>query len=225
MLGFSYGELLLLIGATAALVGPKDLPIIARTAGRLAGKAIGYVQLARGQFDNVMQQSQARQVHKELQDAMAQIEAIRYEIRSASFVNPGPLTRKLMDNPPDPSVQSSVGNSSVEKREEEQKPVNTMIKDNSFKTSDSNNLHSQAVAYEKLSESETLKRSMGKDMLDDEASLFTVLPISAESASMLPDRKENAKGSDIMLEAVLESEVAHNAKDFCSQLQKSDMVN
>lgn len=36
---------------------------------------------------------------------------------------------------------------------------------------------------------------------------------------------ENAKGSDIMLEAVLESEVAHNAKDFCSQLQKSDTVN
>ncbi|KAJ0035829.1 hypothetical protein Pint_24685 [Pistacia integerrima] len=62
MFGISYGELFLIIGATAALVGPKDLPIIARTAGRLAGRAIGYVQLARGQFDNVMQQSQARQV-------------------------------------------------------------------------------------------------------------------------------------------------------------------
>ena len=44
------------------IAGPKDLPIIARTAGRLAGRAIGYVQLARGQFENVMQQSQARQV-------------------------------------------------------------------------------------------------------------------------------------------------------------------
>lgn len=42
--------------------GPKDLPVIARTAGRLAGRAIGYVQLARGQFDNVMQQTQFRQV-------------------------------------------------------------------------------------------------------------------------------------------------------------------
>ncbi|KAK0608716.1 hypothetical protein LWI29_034991 [Acer saccharum] len=64
MLGISYGELFLIIGATAALVGPKDLPMIARTAGRLAGRAIGYVQLARGQFDNVMQQSQARQYKK-----------------------------------------------------------------------------------------------------------------------------------------------------------------
>jgi len=44
------------------VIGPKDLPIISRTAGRLAGRAIGYVQLARGQFENVMQQSQARQV-------------------------------------------------------------------------------------------------------------------------------------------------------------------
>jgi len=44
------------------VIGPKDLPIISRTAGRLAGRAIGYVQLDRGQFENVMQQSQARQV-------------------------------------------------------------------------------------------------------------------------------------------------------------------
>lgn len=44
------------------VVGPKDLPRIARMAGRLTGRSIGYVQLARGQFDNVMQQSQARQV-------------------------------------------------------------------------------------------------------------------------------------------------------------------
>lgn len=50
------------MGSLYFYVGPKDLPIIARTAGRLAGRAIGYVQLARGQFDNVMQQSQARQV-------------------------------------------------------------------------------------------------------------------------------------------------------------------
>ncbi|KAL7198701.1 hypothetical protein ACSBR2_021077 [Camellia fascicularis] len=80
MLGMSYGELFLLLGATAALIGPKDLPIIARTAGKLAGHAIGYVQLACGQFDTIMHQTQARQVHKELQDTIAQLEAIRHEI-------------------------------------------------------------------------------------------------------------------------------------------------
>lgn len=38
------------------------------------------------------------QVHKELQDTMAQLEAIRHEIRSISFMNPGPLTTRLVDN-------------------------------------------------------------------------------------------------------------------------------
>ncbi|CAA2966899.1 Hypothetical predicted protein [Olea europaea subsp. europaea] len=98
MFGISYGEVFLLLGAAAALIGPKDLPIIARTAGKLAGRAIGYVQVARGQFESVMQQSQARQVHKELQDTMTQLEAIRHEIRSISFMNPGPLTTRVVDN-------------------------------------------------------------------------------------------------------------------------------
>lgn len=30
---------------------------------------------------------------------MAQLEAIRHEVRSLSIMNPGPLTRRLMDNP------------------------------------------------------------------------------------------------------------------------------
>ncbi|XP_020520156.1 uncharacterized protein LOC110006851 isoform X2 [Amborella trichopoda] len=41
--------------------GPKDLPIIARAAGRLAGRAVGHVQTARGHLQDVLQMSQARQ--------------------------------------------------------------------------------------------------------------------------------------------------------------------
>lgn len=223
MFGISYGELFLLIGATAALVGPKDLPLIARTAGRLAGRAIGYVQLARGQFENVMQQSQARQVHKELQDTMAQLEAIRYEIRSISLINPGPLTRRLMDNPEDPAPNRNSGNSSSEKCEEELKPTNAVMKDYSFKTLGSVDLHSQATVYARLAESEAIKtgslESNTNENLHDEASLFSILPVSAESTGMLPERKGSAKGADIVLEAVVEAEVARNAKDFFSQPQ------
>ncbi|KAM1036827.1 hypothetical protein FF1_031765 [Malus domestica] len=219
MFGISYGELFLLIGATAALVGPKDLPRIARAAGRLAGRSIGYVQLARGQFDNVMQQSQARQVHKELQDALAQLESIRYEVRSISLMNPGPMTRKLIDNIQDPAPLSSGTNISLEKSKEEQKSINS---DSTLRTSAAPNFHSQATAYAKLAESDTvktgtLKSRAEKDDLYDESGLFIVLPISAESTGMLPNRKENVKGSDLVLEAVVEAEVARNAKDFFSQ--------
>lgn len=220
MLGISYGELFLLIGATAALVGPKDLPIIARTAGRLAGRAVGYVQLARGQFDNVMQQSQARQVHKELQDTIAQLDAIRYEIRSISVLNPGPLTKRLMDN--STNTPDTNGDSVPEKQELDPKPINAATKNYSFQTSGSTNLHSQATAYARLAEtaaleSGSLKRSAGMEKFDDESGLLNVLPVSAESAGLLPNRKDSAKGSDIVLEAILEAEVARNAKDFFSQ--------
>lgn len=126
------------------ITGPKELPIISRAAGRLAGRAVGYVQLARGQFENVMQQSQVSQVipygsgvlvpsilnnlfgistclvdeaswsffqvHKELQDAMAQLDAIRYDIRRLSVLNPGPFTQRLVDNLENASSSSGAFN-------------------------------------------------------------------------------------------------------------------
>lgn len=215
MLGLSYGEIFLLVGATAALIGPKDLPVIARTAGRLAGRSIGYVQLARGQFENVMQQSQAKQVHKELQDTMAQLEAIRHEIRSISFVNPGP-SRRLVDNP-EPTSANSV-NSVPPKLDEVQKPPEPMSKASGSTTSDATNLESQATAYARLAEAQlkynALKSSEVVAKPGEETDPFTILPVSAESAGLLLNHRGDAKGSDIMLEAVLEAEVAQNAKQF-----------
>lgn len=224
MLGFSYGEILLLLGATAALIGPKDLPIISRTAGRLAGRAIGYVQLARGQFDSVMQQSQAHQVHKELQDTMAQLDAIRHEIRSISIINPGPLTRRFVDNPDQTSI-SNVDNIDNRKPEEsgEHNSIPDVIKDSTSMSSSSCNMQSQATIYARLAESPAIKNELSAgsaevEKIEDNLQL-TVLPISAENAGLLPNRGADAKGSDIVLEAILEAEVAHNAKEFFSKPQ------
>ncbi|GER50428.1 sec-independent protein translocase protein tatB-like protein [Striga asiatica] len=240
MLGISYGELFLILGAAAALIGPKDLPVIARTAGRLAGRAIGYVQVTRGQFESVMQQSQARQVHKELQDTMAQLEAIRHEIRSISFMNPGPLTTRLVDNiagqPPRCFIHGCiiVDNGSSKPPEDlaekiEIKETSRMAerisrfpKDHSLPSPVLSEIHSQATAYERLAaESPLAGKSMDEVLneLKDESGQFVVLPISAESAKLLPSNKGELRGSDILLEAVLEEDVARNAKGFFSQAQ------
>ncbi|CAO2818839.1 unnamed protein product [Amaranthus hypochondriacus] len=243
MLGLSYGEIFLILGATAALIGPKDLPVIARTAGRLAGRAIGYVQLARGQFDNVMQQTQFRQVNKELQDTMAQLDAIRYEIRSISIMNPGLLTRRMMDNPDqndtDAGATVNAGHSNInekstvaeghqdqhqqsQQRLHEFKTETSTLKEHVSPVSRTSNLFSQAAAFAKLAESPALKadtmdRSLSVNTVDDTPGLLSVLPVSAESAGLLPVRKGDATGSDIILEAVLEAEVARNAKEFFSK--------
>ncbi|KAL8236299.1 hypothetical protein R6Q59_017380 [Mikania micrantha] len=226
MLGLSYGELFLLLGATAALIGPKDLPRIARVAGRLSGRSIGYVQLARGQFDNVMQQSQAKQVHKELQDTIAQLEAIRHEIRSISLVNPGPSSRRLVENVG--HMLDTNGNNDLEKtndgalsRPTPSLPMSASKVYNST-TSPSSDMHSQATAYARLAESSALLSEPTNNEviseLTDESGI-TVLPVSAQETRLLPNRKGEAKGSDIMLESILEAEVAKNAKDFFAQPQ------
>lgn len=257
MLGLSYGEILLILGATAALIGPKDLPKIARTAGRLVGRAIGYGQLARGQLDNVMQNTQLRQVNKELQDAMTQLDAIRHEIRGISLVNPGPFTRRLDDiisnqtntdngaasdavRPTTDQVLNTAADSSPPSPPQHKQseplpaqqtsfiPASNMYEDRGSMPkvpSVSSDLHSQATVYSRLAESPAVKAGSTEPNLDiplandDKPGLLAVLPVSAESAGLLPNRQGEMTGSDIVLEAVLEAEVARNAKGFFSQPQ------
>ncbi|KEH42622.1 hypothetical protein MtrunA17_Chr1g0184851 [Medicago truncatula] len=220
MLGFSFGEIFLLLGATAAVIGPKDLPMISRTAGRLAGRAVGYVQLARGQFDSVMQRSQVNQVHKELQETMAQLEAIRHEIGSISFINPGPSTRRH-----DNLDQASISN---DNRKPEYAGVNNSIsshtKDSTSLPSKSLNMQSQATAYASLAQAPAVKNGSSANSTEVEdvkvGLQLIVMPVSAENTGLLPNRGgADVKGSDIVQEAILEAEVAHNAKEFFSQPQ------
>lgn len=220
MLGFSFGEIFLLLGATAAVIGPKDLPMISRTAGRLAGRAVGYVQLARGQFDSVMQRSQVNQVHKELQETMAQLEAIRHEIGSISFINPGPSTRRH-----DNLDQASI---SDDDRKPEYAGVNNSIsshtKDSTSLPSKSLNMQSQATAYASLAQAPAIKNGSSANSTEVEdvkvGLQLIVMPVSAENTGLLPNRGgADLKGSDIVQEAILEAEVAHNAKEFFSQPQ------
>ncbi|KAF8104489.1 hypothetical protein N665_0172s0118 [Sinapis alba] len=214
MLGLSYGEILVIIGATAAVVGPKDLPIIARAGGRLFGRAIGYIQMARGHIDGVMKQPQMQQISKEVQDLRAQVDAISHGA-SFSLFNSNPLTRRVDNHSPESSDTTTNGNVTSLNVEERHKVADHWTKAQEFSGSSSAsvNLHAQATAFERLSESVNGKtHTLTSDS--------PVLPVSAEIAKLLPHRKESAKGSDLMLEAVLEAEVAHKAKHFFAQAEK-----
>ncbi|CAH9075747.1 unnamed protein product [Cuscuta epithymum] len=188
------------------IIGPKDLPVIARTAGRLSGRAIGYVQMARGQFESVMQQTQARRVsfylpspisvHKELQDTIAQLEAIRHEIRTISFVNPGPLTTRLVDNIKNHPATAGAGTSmenGPEKSESKGTTISNTPKDCNFKPSTPSDMNSQATAYAKLAEITLSKPKYENcealnEVPDKSGNL--VLPVTAKSAGLLPDHTD-----------------------------------
>nr|XP_027104892.1 uncharacterized protein LOC113725720 isoform X4 [Coffea arabica] len=172
-----------------------------------------------------MQQSQARQVHKELQDTISQLEAICHEIRTISFMNPGPLTRSLVENAVNTSpTNDETGLGKVDKESISAIPT---AKGYASQASASSDMHSQAIAYAKLAESKSLNpASVNNEVLNEltDESGLTILPVSAESAGLLPNRKDTVMGSDIVLEAVLEAEVARNAKDFFSQPQNLEKL-
>jgi hypothetical protein len=44
------------------VAGPKDIVLIGRAVGKLTGKAVGYIQTARGQFDPILQRSEINTV-------------------------------------------------------------------------------------------------------------------------------------------------------------------
>lgn len=220
MFGLSFGEIFLILGASAVLIGPKDLPKIAKAAGKLTGRSIGYVQMVRGQFDNVMQQSQASQVHKELQDTIAQLDAIRHEIRGLSAINPAPFTRRLDNTAESPPDNGTSGN---EASHGQIKPTTDIPKVIGSADTVSSKLYTQATAYARLAEIPSVKSSMAENSdggvkpNNVRDGLLTVLPVSAESAGFLTKHGGEPAGSDIMLEAILEADVARNAKQFFSQ--------
>lgn len=235
MLGLSYGEVFLILGATIAVIGPKDVPRVARAAGRLAGRAVGYVQSARGQMEHILHQSQANQVHKELQDTMAQLEAIRHEIRNISIMNPTPMTRRIIEEsgsmpPNDDHVDKGSKNLDHTHRASDgiQKNMESISMVLNTAAPSSVQLQCRAAAYARLAESPGVKdkcfgasdaySSRQQENLESlpKAGQTMILPVSAESAGLLPKCKEFT-GSDVVLEAILEADVAHHAKEFFKQ--------
>ncbi|GJN04637.1 hypothetical protein PR202_ga22201 [Eleusine coracana subsp. coracana] len=208
MLGFSTGQLLVILGACSVMMKPSDMVKIARTAGRMTGRAVGRLIVARRQLDDILGQSAATQVHKELKDAMTQLDTIRYEVQSLSRLTPGQFMK-----------QHNTGMTEAEKSDASD---GSPAKDMKIANTGSTNLQSQALTYSRLSEAPgmTMTSSLSgnyQEQFKETNGLVNVLPISAESAGLLPNRQAEPTGSDLVLEAVLEAEVANNAKIFVSQ--------
>ncbi|EES10304.2 hypothetical protein SORBI_3005G150600 [Sorghum bicolor] len=249
MLGFSTGQLLVILGACSVMMKPSDMVKIARTAGRMTGRAVGRLIVARRQLDEILGQSAATQVHKELKDAMTQLDSIRYEVQNLSRLTPGQFMMKQhntgmaeagkSDSDDGPTtnqekfrqeirsiirdeIKNFVSTTEARKLDVADEPMTLESKDMKMANSGLTNLHSQAMTYARLSEAPGLKMGSSlsgnyQEQFKESNGLLNVLPISAESAGLLPSRPDGPTGSDLVLEAVLEAEVAENAKLFVSQ--------
>lgn len=82
-LGFSYGEILGTSLAAIVLLGPKDVPIIAKTLGRLSGKMVGYSQVYREKVERILDESgdEVKELREEMRGTTKALENVVGEIR------------------------------------------------------------------------------------------------------------------------------------------------
>ncbi|CDP08454.1 unnamed protein product [Coffea canephora] len=143
-------------------------------------------------------------------------------------MNPGPLTRSLVENGVHTSpTNDETGLPKADKESISAIPAAKIHHDYASRASASSDMRSQATSYAKLAESKSLNpASVNNEVLNEltNKSGLTILPVSAESARLLPNRKDTVIGSDIVLEAVLDAEVARNTKDSFSQPQNLEKL-
>lgn len=267
MLGVSTGQLLVILGACSVMMKPSDMIKMARVAGRMTGRAVGRLMIYRRQMDDIFEQTAAKKINTELQDAMSKLQSIGYEVQNLSRITPGQFIKRQHNT--EGMTEAGTYDGSATQSGEFRDDIRSIIRDeiesfcrknpdqftrrlnnpdgiqNSEKTTEatkfdvtnkfamtpkdmesantsSTNLHSQAMMYARLSVSPGTKTSSPistsyGEQFKESNGLLNVLPISAESAGLLPKHTGEPKGSDILLEAVLEAEVAENAKFFVSQ--------
>ncbi|KAF7071006.1 hypothetical protein CFC21_076426 [Triticum aestivum] len=319
MLGVSTSQLLVILGACSVMMKPSDMIKMARVAGRMTGRAVGRLMLYRRQMDDIFEQTAAKKINTELQDAMSKLQSIGYEVQNLSRITPGQFIKRQHNTEGMTEAGTYDGSATqnllihgsavislwiewlspqagkshpisrpfggIEDRQfrrhcgssdfirvqsgEFRDDIRSIIRDeiesfcrknpdqftrrlnnsdgiqNSEKPAEatkfdvtnkfamtskdmesanasSTNLHSQAMMYARLSVSPGTKMSSSMsvsygEQFKESNGLLNVLPISAESAGLLPKHAGEPKGSDILLEAVVEAEVAENAKFFVSQ--------
>ena len=65
LFGLSTGELLLIGGTAAVVIGPRELPKLAKSLGFLVGSAIKMTRQGRRAFDEMSRTSELRSVRKQ----------------------------------------------------------------------------------------------------------------------------------------------------------------
>mmetsp|Transcript_1069 Transcript_1069/g.2493 ORF Transcript_1069/g.2493 Transcript_1069/m.2493 type:complete len:252 (+) Transcript_1069:405-1160(+) len=77
-------QLALVVLVGAAVVGPRDLPKVARTAGHALGAATRFIIKSRRQAEQLVQEAQIPEIRQEIHKSLSELDRIRSEISSAT---------------------------------------------------------------------------------------------------------------------------------------------
>ena len=80
----SWGEIFILTGATALLVGKKDLPVACNFLGTQIGRAVGLLQGARIRADRFAQHHELKALQNELRSGLRELDVVKSEMAMAT---------------------------------------------------------------------------------------------------------------------------------------------
>lgn len=83
MFDLSVGEVFITFGVAVAVIGRKDLPKVARAAGRVLGKSVGYLQKTKQDIGSATSAAELRKMQAEINQSIKDLEEIKRDVYSA----------------------------------------------------------------------------------------------------------------------------------------------
>ena len=83
MFDISMGEVLVTFGIAVALIGRRDLPKVARGAGRSLGRSVNFLQKTKDQVNSATKNAELQKMQAEINQSMKDLEEIKREVYSA----------------------------------------------------------------------------------------------------------------------------------------------
>eukprot|EP00937_MAST-01D_sp_MAST-1D-sp2_P007845 g7845.t1 len=87
----SFGEIVVITGVGALLLGRRDLPKLARTAGSAFGRFVGGAIRTRRQLEGLSNTNELVKMHTEFRQGVAEIEQIRHDLQSVTSLQRRPV--------------------------------------------------------------------------------------------------------------------------------------
>eukprot|EP01134_Creolimax_fragrantissima_P001951 CFRG1951T1 len=104
----SFGELAIIGGASYFLVGPNELPRLARSAGHLIGQVFRTAKSGQGLMSQFVKQNKLDELHRDFNEGVAELHALRDELKAeARNASPMYQLKSVLTSSTSQSSQSS----------------------------------------------------------------------------------------------------------------------
>eukprot|EP00949_MAST-11_sp_MAST-11-sp1_P002672 g2672.t1 len=167
MFDFSIGQITLTAVAAAVLIGRKDLPKVARGAGRGIGKMVGFVARTRAGFEEASSAGEIGKIKHDLAKSISELEQLRTEMSMASAAGVTRAVRAVRAT----GVQQDVGDtaSKNESVSSSSSPIDTLSSPEALtQVSISKEAQSGAKFLAEAAEDEALAKEFLREALEEE---------------------------------------------------------